>query len=302
MKVLIGGGTGLIGSALAKSLLARGNQVGIISRTPDLVDEDYLSVSWDEALLVKELSDTDVVINLAGSSLAGNNPLQMRWTANRKQAIISSRMAAGQKLVAAISKLNRKPEVFLQASAIGYYGNQGLDPANENTGPGNDFLTEVCLDWESSTAALEGMGVRRLVTRIGLVLSPKGGLLPLLALPFRLFIGGKIGTGNQYFSWIHIQDIVESIQFLINDPRFQGVYNLTAPNPVTNLKFAQVLGRTLRRPVWFPIPGIAMKIALGEAATLALDGRPVHPSRLLQSGYQFSFPDLDQALRTLFST
>jgi uncharacterized protein (TIGR01777 family) len=301
-KFIIAGGTGLIGSALGKSLLAQGHQVGVISRTPARIEDNFQPISWEQDSLLEGLSESDVVINLAGSSLAGNNPLQMRWTKNRKEAIITSRLAAGEKLVNAISKLDQKPEVFVQASAIGYYGNQGLDPADENTGPGGDFLTDICLDWESSTAPLEEMGIRRIVTRIGLVISHQGGLLPLLALPFHLFVGGRIGSGNQYYSWIHIQDIVGSIQFLINEPRLQGVFNLTSPNPVTNRIFAQALGKTLRRPVWFPIPAAALKIGLGEAATLALEGRPVHPSRLLQSGYQFTYPDLNNALRDLFTT
>jgi uncharacterized protein (TIGR01777 family) len=263
------------------------------------VDPDFQAVAWDGASLVEALRASDAVINLAGASLAGSNPLQMRWTAQRKQAIISSREDAGKKLVDAISKLDRKPEVLLQASAIGYYGNLGLDPADENSGPGNDFLTEVCLDWEAATAVVEEMGVRRVVLRIGLVLSPRGGLLPWLSLPFRLLVGGKIGSGKQYLSWIHMDDIVKSIQYLMIDPKHQGVYNLTSPTPATNLDFSHLLGKTLQRPVWFPFPALALKLALGEAATLALDGRPVYPSRLLQSGYQYIHPDLEQALQDL---
>ena len=301
MKVLIAGGTGLIGSALAESLAASGHQVGIISRNPASVNQKYRAVSWEETSLLEELARTGAVINLAGTSLSGNNPLQMRWTPKRKKAIISSRLAVGKKLVNAISKLDQKPEVFLQASAIGFYGNQGSQPADENSEAGNDFLAQVCRKWESSTAPVEEMGVRRLVLRIGLVLSQKGGLLPLLALPFRLFVGGKIGSGNQFLSWIHIQDIVQSIQFLISDPAYQGVYNLTAPNPETNQRFSQLVGKALHRPNWLPIPGLLLKAALGEASTLALDGRPVYPNRLPKAGYQFNFPDLEDSLLDLFN-
>jgi uncharacterized protein (TIGR01777 family) len=299
MRYLIAGGTGLIGSALAESLLADGHKVSIISRNPSIVNPELRAVSWDESALLEELVTADAVVNLAGASLAGENPLQMRWTPQRKQAIISSRLAVGKKLVDAISQLGRKPEVFVQASAIGFYGNQGSDPADENSSPGHDFLAQVCREWETATADLEKIGVRRLVIRIGLVLSQRGGLLPLLALPFRLLVGGKIGTGNQYLSWIHIQDIVKSIQFLIDDPRHQGVYNLTAPNPETNQAFSQLMGNSLRRPVWLPIPSWVLKIALGEASTLALDGRPVYPTRLLKSGYQFQFPDLKGCLESM---
>lgn len=299
MKILIAGGTGLIGSALAESLFSEGHKVGIISRTPASVHRDYHPVSWDESSLLKELSGADAVINLAGASLAGDNPLQMRWTPKRKEAIISSRLSVGEKLTQAISKLDRPPQTFVQASAIGFYGNQGFENTDENSQPGSDFLAEVCQGWEASTSILEEMGIRRLVIRIGLVLSPKGGLLPLLALPFRLFIGGKIGSGNQYLSWIHIQDIVGSIKYLISDPKHQGIYNLTAPNPVTNRIFSELLGKTLHRPSWLPVPAPVLKIALGEAATLALDGKPVFPTKLLKAGYQFQFPDLDNCLNDL---
>ena len=297
MNYLIAGGTGLIGSALAESLQADGHRVSIISRTPSMVNPKYRAVSWDESSLLEELATIDAVVNLAGASLAGENPLQMRWTPKRKQTIITSRLAAGEKLVNAIRQLDRKPEVFVQASAIGFYGNQGSDPADENSPPGDDFLTDVCREWETSTAAFEKMGIRRLVIRIGLVLSHRGGLLPLLALPFRLLVGGKIGSGEQYLSWIHIQDTVKSILFLINDERYQGVYNLTAPNPETNQVFSQLMGQTLRRPVWLPIPSWALRIALGEASTLALDGRPVYPTRLLNAGYQFYYQDLENCLQ-----
>jgi len=299
MNILIAGGTGLIGSALAESLLLDGHQVSIVSRDPDKVTNSYRPVAWDEPSLIAELSKTDAVINLAGASLAGENPLLMRWTPKRKQAIISSRLTVGKKLLQAISKLEHKPEVFLQASAIGFYGNQGVDPADEKTLSGNDFLAKVCRDWEASTAEIEGLGVRRLVVRIGLVLSQAGGLLPTLALPFRLFVGGRIGSGTQYLSWIHIQDIVESIKFLIADPKHQGIYNLSAPNPVTNRDFSLLLGKALRRPNWLPVPSAALKLILGEASTLALDGRPVYPTRLTNSEYGFLFTDLDSCLNDL---
>jgi len=301
MKVVIAGGTGLIGSALASTLQDRGHQVGIISRDPAGVKPEYQALSWDERALVKELGKADAVINLAGASLAGNNPFQMRWTPKRKAAILSSRLVVGEKLVEAIKELDQPPEVFVQASAIGYYGNQGDQPADEKAPSGDDFLAEICRAWEQSTVEVEEMGLRRLVIRIGLVLSQKGGLLPLLALPFRFFAGGVMGSGDQYLSWIHIQDIVESILYLINDPKHQGVYNLTAPQPATNREFAHHLGQTLRKPVWLPVPAVVLKAALGEASTLALDGRPVYPSRLLNTGYQFAFPDLKDSLEDLFS-
>jgi len=299
MKIVIAGGTGMIGSALAESLLSDNHEVSIISRSPANVNHQYHPISWDETSLVEGLAGSEAVINLAGASLAGENPFTMRWTPKRKQIIKTSRLNAGKKLVQAIAKLDRKPEVFMQASAIGYYGNHGLDAADENSGPGSDFLADVCRDWESSTAELDDFGVRRLVIRIGLVLSQSEGLLPLLALPFRLFIGGKIGSGHQYLSWIHIQDIVRSIKYLLEGQTHQGVYNLSAPNPETNLRFSQLVGKSLHRPVWLPVPAPVLKIALGEAATLALEGRPVYPARLLNSGYKFRYQNLEDCLQDL---
>jgi uncharacterized protein (TIGR01777 family) len=302
MKVVISGGTGLIGSALAESFRADGYEVSIISRDPANVKQGYNAISWDEVSLLEGLSGSDVVINLAGASLAGDNPLKMRWTKTRKKRIIASRVDAGDKLVKVIRKLEQKPKVFIQASAIGFYGNDGYNRADENSQAGSDFLAEVCQKWEDSTTEIEEYGVRRLVIRIGLVLSKSGGLFKLLSLPFRLFIGGRIGTGEQYLSWIHIEDIVNSIRYLIDDPQLQGVYNLSSPTPETNLVFSQLLGTRLGLPVWLPIPGPILKIVLGEASTLALDGRPVFPSKLVSAGYQFQYQDLDQCLIDLLNS
>lgn len=301
MKVVISGGTGLIGSALADSFRADGHEVSIISRDPSSVNREYNPISWDEYSLIEGLSGSDAVINLAGASLAGDNPLKMRWTKARKDSIIASRKEAGMKLVQAIRKLEHKPKVFIQASAIGYYGNLGHNRVDEDSEPGSDYLAEVCQKWEASTAEIEEYGVRRLVVRIGLVLSKSGGLFKLLSLPFQLFVGGRIGTGEQYLSWIHIQDVVNSIRYLIDNPQLQGNFNLSSPTPETNQVFSRMLGKKLRRPVWFPIPSPILKITLGEAATLALDGRPVFPARLTGAGYQFQYHDLDQCLIDLLN-
>jgi uncharacterized protein (TIGR01777 family) len=301
MKIVIAGGTGLIGSALAESLHTKGHEVLIISRDPAKVHGNYHPVSWDESSLLENLAGSDVVINLAGASLAGENPLNMRWTKARKDKIINSRLDAGKKLLQAIRKLDNKPEAFVQASAIGFYGNQGHETADETSDPGNDFLADVCREWEASTAGIEKDGLRRIVIRIGLVLSKSGGLLPLLALPFRLFVGGRIGTGKQYLSWIHIDDLVRAISFLINDPQHQGVFNLTSPTPETNQAFSQSLAKQLHRPNWLTIPSPILKVALGEAATLALDGRPVLPVRLINAGYPFRYQDLGECLQSLLN-
>ncbi|MCJ7733508.1 MAG: TIGR01777 family oxidoreductase [Anaerolineales bacterium] len=296
MKIIITGGTGLIGTALRKSFLENSHEVVIISRNPDLTSGSAKIISWDINTIVHELSDTDVVINLAGASISGSNPLRMRWTPKRKKQILSSRVEAGKLITEAIRISAYKPGVLIQASAIGYYGNSGSGPIDETSIPGSDFLADVCQDWEKSTGPVENLGVRRVITRIGLVFSKDGGLLPFLSLPFRFFMGGAIGSGNQTLSWIHIYDVVHAIKFLIEQPQTQGVYNLTAPNPVSNQIFAQSLGQTLNKPVWLPVPALLLTLGLGEAATLALDGKGVLPKRLLEAGYQFKYPDLQAGL------
>jgi uncharacterized protein (TIGR01777 family) len=239
------------------------------------------------------------VVNLAGESLAGNNILKMRWTARRQKRIISSRTDTGRTLQSAILKSNQRPGVFIQASAIGFYGNTGSGQVDESFPAGDDFLSKVCLAWEDSTAGLEEIGVRRNVIRIGLVLSRNGGLLPLLALPHRLFVGGPLSTGTQFMSWIHLDDVVGSIQFLLENPDQHGTYNLTSPSPRTNREFSKILSEVLNRPSWFPVPAFALELALGDAATLALDGRSVYPTRLKEAGYQFTYTDLKPALQDL---
>ena len=300
MKILITGGTGLIGTALTRSFLQNDIQITVISRTPGLVDPRLKAIPWDMDRITQEMNSTNAVINLAGASIAGSNPLLMRWTETRKSNIRSSRIQAGELLLQAIQRSTHKPEILIQASAIGYYGNRGGQTVDEKSPPGNDFLADVSQAWENSTAGAEELGVRRIIARLGLVLSPDGGLLPLLALPFKFYLGGPIGNGMQPMSWIHINDVVQSFLHFINDPSTQGVFNLTAPSPIQNLIFSQTLGITINRPSWLTLPAWALKIILGEASTLAVDGREVLPRRLLESGYKFDFKQIDHALTDLF--
>ena len=302
MKVVIAGGSGLIGSALTHDLLPGGHEIVIISRSQKTTKDRFPTIhviDWEKYNLIDAISGSNAVINLAGASLAGENPLGMRWTSKRKSEILNSRIQAGRALTEAIRHAADKPEVFFQASAIGYYGNIGPGFVDETDPAGADFLAEVCQAWEGSTSEIEQMGVRRLVGRIGLVFSREGGLFNLLKLPFTLFLGGQIGAGKQYLSWISIRDMVSSIRFLLENPQSQGVYNLVSPNPLTNRDFSQLLGRSMNRPVWLPIPEFALKISLGEASTLALDGRQVMPKRLLDAGYQFIDNQLDHYLPDL---
>lgn len=300
MKVLISGGTGLIGSALIQSIHENKDQVALISRTPEKVDPKLNPIPWDLEKIIQEIETTDVVINLAGASIAGSSLLSMRWTKRRKMLIKSSRIQAGEIIRKAIQRSTHKPEVLIQASAIGYYGNHGEEPADESTPHGYDFLADICRDWEDSTSVVEELGVRRIINRMGLVLSRDGGLLPLLSLPFKFFLGGPLGNGQQPMSWIHIDDVVRSYQHVLNDRSMQGIYNLTAPLPVNNKTFSTSLGKALNRPSWLPIAAGAAKLALGKLSTLALDGREVLPQRLLESGYEFQFRNIDSALNNLF--
>jgi len=300
MKILMTGGTGLIGSALTASLKKDGYQISVVSRTPDRVGAGLNAISWDLDKITQEINTSNIVINLAGESIAGASPLSMRWTDSRKIRIRSSRTQAGKILLQAIQQSTRRPEILIQASAIGYYGNLGEQPAVESTPPGTDFLAEICQSWEDSTSGVEQLGVRRIVTRFGLVLSRDGGLLPLLALPFFFNLGGPLGSGIQPMSWIHIADVIQSYRYFINNASTHGVYNLTAPTPVQNRIFSTALARSLNRSCWLKIPASILRSALGEASTLALDGREVLPRRLLESGFNFQFKLIDNALKNLY--
>lgn len=302
MKVVIAGGSGLIGSALTIDLLTDQHQVVIISRNQNQTKAQFPQaevIGWDPINLGREISGSDAVINLAGASIAGSTPFGMRWTTKRKADILKSRLEAGKALTEAVQSAREGPEVFIQASAIGYYGNNGTEFADESTPAGNDFLAEVCQLWEASTAMIEELDTRRVIIRIGLVFSPTGGIFHLLKLPFQFYLGGQIGDGEQYLSWISINDVVAVIRHLLDNRDTQGVFNLTSPNPMNNRDFAQLLGKIMGKPAWFPIPDFLLKITLGESATLALDGRQVLPNRLLDAGYQFQYKQLDQLLPEL---
>jgi uncharacterized protein (TIGR01777 family) len=302
MNLLIAGGSGLIGSLLSNSVSKDGHRVSIVSRYPDQKHSfptEIKLVGWTREDLVESIRSSDAVVNLAGASIGGANPFQMRWTRKRKVDILQSRLQAGAKITEAIRAASKKPEVLIQASAIGYYGNAGLDIVDETSPAGNDFLAEVCQTWEESTKDVESLGVRRVIIRIGLVFSQTGGLFQLLKLPFSLNLGGQIGSGSQYLSWIHIDDLVSAIRFLIDQRSNQGIFNITSPTPIPNKEFAHQLGRVMKKPTWFSIPKLPIRILLGEASTLALEGRKVLPKRILESGFEFRYNLLEPALRNL---
>lgn len=305
MHALITGGTGLIGTALTQSLLADGHRVTVLTRqgNPSLPDGAAAQV-WDAKTAegwAHVVNEADAVVNLAGESLAGHGPLPTRWTATRKDAIRQSRLNAGQALAQAIDGASNPPRVLVQASGIGYYGTHEDELIDENAPAGTDFLGTLAVDWEASTRPVEDKGVRRVIIRTGAVLSVDGGALPKLLLPYRMFVGGPLGTGRQFMPWIHIADEVNAIRFLIDQPTAQGAFNLCAPHPVTNREFGNVLGRVLNRPSLLPVPAFAMHALFGEVANVVLEGQRAVPKRLESLGYTFRFAELEPALRDLLS-
>lgn len=303
-RVVITGGTGLIGSALAQVLSAKGHEVIVLSRRPGearRLPPNVRAVAWDARTANGwgKLADGALaIVNLAGATLA-----RPPWTAGYKRLIRDSRVQAGQAVVEAVRQAQQKPSVLVQSSGINYYGLHGDESLAEDAPAGSDFLADVCKDWEASTAEVEPLGVRRAVIRTGLVMSRKGGVLPIFALPFRFFVGGRLGSGRQYVSWIHMADEIGAIVFLVENASAQGAFNLSAPNPVTNREFERALGHALHRPAWFPTPALPMKLALGEMAELlVLGGQRVVPRALEQAGYRFAFTDVDSALHDVLGS
>lgn len=306
MRVVITGGTGLIGAALTKSLANDGHEVIVLSRNPRQSEPLPATVTfakWDGRSAEgwgKWVDGADAVVNLAGASIAGDGFLPSRWSVERKHNILHSRLNAGKAVLEAISSASKKPAVLIQSSAVGYYGSRGSEEITEDAPAGKDFLADVCVQWEASTAAVEAMGVRRPIIRTGVVLSTEGGALPRQAFPFKMGAGGPLGSGKQQFPWIHLIDEIRAIRFLIDHAQASGAYNLTAPNPVTNAEFSRVLGKVLSRPAFVPVPGFAFKIAFGEVVVILLEGQRAVPKRLLEAGFEFLFPDPEGALRNLY--
>jgi uncharacterized protein len=302
MRIIITGGSGLIGRALARSLLGggAGHDVVLLTRDPNKVGtlpSGVRAARWDgrTAQGWVSLLDTDsAIVHLAGESVA-----EGRWTAQKKRRIRDSRVVSGAAVMDALREATVKPRVLVQSSAVGYYGGRGDEIIPEDTPPGRDFLAEVCQEWEASTVEAESLGVRRVVARTGIVLAREGGALPVMSLPFKLMIGGPIGDGRQWFPWIHLDDEVGALRFLLEREEARGAFNLSAPHPVTNRELTQTLARVLGRPGFLPAPGFALRIALGEMADSLLQGQRAVPSRLADLGYTFRWPQLEPALRDL---
>lgn len=305
MRVIITGGTGLIGKALSAGLAAGGHEVIVLSRSPGRargLPANVRAVGWDAASADgwgELASGATAIVNLAGENIGGDRFLPDRWTAEKKRRIRQSRIDAGRAVVEAVKNAPVKPQVVVQISGIDYYGAHESGRFTESDPPGDGFLASVVLDWEASTAPVEEYGVRRPVLRSGVVLSTQGGILPRVLLPYRLFVGGPLGPGRQWWSWIHLDDLVRAIRFAIETPDAHGAINAVAPESVPNREFGKTVARVVGRPHYFPVPALALRAALGEVAALVLDGRYVVPKRLQEMGFEFKFPTLESALRDL---
>ncbi len=310
MRVIITGGTGLIGKALTQNLVGGGHEVIVLSRNPGKHQEELLPgvqlAAWDgrtSAGWGGLVEGADVIVNLAGESLAGESfqaLITKRWTVDQKRRILESRLNAGKAVVQAVRNAHQRPRVLIQASAVGYYGSRGDEILTEDSSPGSDFTAQVCQAWEASTAEVEQMGVRRAVIRTcGVVLSLEGGAFPFMLLPFRFFVGGPLGSGRQWFSWMHIADEVAAIRFLIDRPDASGPFNLASPEQLTNAEFSQLLGKVMKRPSFFPTPAIMLRLLFGEKAEVLLGSQREAVLRMQEMGFRWQFPSAEAALQDL---
>lgn len=296
MRILITGGTGLIGRHLCKRLLSEGHKLTVLSRKPESVAEKCGSGVRAFASLDEWREDDvfDAVINLAGEPI-----VDKRWTDARKKILWDSRVTLTEDLVRRIAAARQKPGVLLSGSAIGYYGGCLDAMLDENSPAGNDFPAELCKAWEGAARAAEKLDVRVCLLRTGLILSPDGGLLQRMIPPFKLGMGARVGDGKQWMSWVHIDDYLAMLLRLLRDEQMRGPYNLTAPQPATNLEFTKTLAATLRRPAPFVAPAFVLKSTLGEAACLLLEGQRVLPRKLETARHRFEYPNLTLALQQL---
>ena len=298
-RILITGATGFIGRPLCRELIDNGYQVIAVSRNParaeKLFEGKVTAIGWEELggeSPLEAVEGAAAIINLAGDNLAAG-----RWTEKKKSLILNSRLNAGKAVTKAIKNAAKKPRVLIQASGIGYYGDRGDEMLCENSSNGKGFLAEVAAEWERSVRDVEDMGVRTATVRLGVVLGKNGGVVSRLVTPFRLFAGGHPGSGKQWVSWIHLEDVVGAIGMLVENENCKGTFNLTAPEAILSKKFYTIFGKTMHRPSVFPMPGFMLRLMLGEIADeLLLTSNRVVPKRLLEAGYKYSFPDLSEAL------
>jgi uncharacterized protein len=303
MKIAIAGATGFVGSRLVEQLQAQGHEVVIFTRSPQQASNRFgkaqivgynplQSGAWQESI-----SGCDAVVNLAGEPIA-----EKRWTPAHKRTILESRQLGTQKIVEAIASASVKPSVLINASAIGYYGTSETSKFDETSPAGTDFLAEVCTAWETAAQAVTTTGTRLVILRMGIVLGENGGVLGKMLAPFSAFVGGPIGSGKQWFSWVHRDDVIKLIIQAITDTQMQGVYNATAPNPVTMTDFSQTLGTVMNRPSWLPVPNFALEALLGEGSIVVLQGQQVVPTHTLAQGFDFQYSTLKPALASILAS
>jgi uncharacterized protein len=306
MKVAIAGATGFVGSRLVDRLHSEGHQLLVLTRDLERARLVFPASAYPNLEIVgysptesgdwqKSIAGCDAVVNLAGMPIA-----EERWTPARQQAILESRKLTTAKLVEAIANANPRPSVLVSGSAIGYYGTSETAEFEENSPTGDDFLAEVCQEWEAAAQPVKNLGTRLAILRLGIVLGMGGALAKMLP-AFRLFAGGPIGTGKQWFSWIHRDDVVNLILYAIENPQIEGVLNATAPNPVRMNELCETLGKILKRPSWLPVPSFALELLLGDGAKVVLEGQQVLPKRTLISGFQYQYPKLKSALEEILS-
>lgn len=298
VRIVIAGGSGFIGKKLTDLLLEEGHEVVILTRKEKVSANGVSYVVWlqDGAAPEKELDHVDAFINLAGVSINDG-----RWNMKHQKQIYNSRMEATDELLRIIEALPHKPSTFINASAIGIYPASPNAEYNEgSTDAANDFLGRTVRDWENKAKQVEKHGVRTAFMRFGVVLGNDGGALPLMALPYKLFVGGTVGSGDQWVSWVHVMDVARSILFAVKNDHLRGPVNVTAPSPLRMRDFGRTIGIVLKRPHWLPVPSFAMKWVLGQKSTLVLEGQKVIPKVLMEEGFEFLYPTLDAALQDLF--
>jgi uncharacterized protein len=299
MKVVIAGGSGFIGKKLTDLLLAEGHSIVILTRNEKASSGKVQYVTWltDGALPENEIKIADAFINLAGVSINDG-----RWSKSHQKEIYDSRMTATDELLRIISLLPEKPSVFINASAIGIYPASVERVYTETSSEiADDFLGKTVRDWENKAKQVEGHSIRSVFMRFGVVLGKEGGALPLMALPYQLFVGGKVGTGEQWVSWVHVNDVVRAIVFALENDQLRGPVNVTSPSPVKMDDFGKAIGSVLHRPHWFPVPSFVMKTVLGQKSALVLEGQQVVPKVLMEHGFEFTFPTLKPALEDLLN-
>ena len=300
MRVAVTGATGLVGTALGESLSRDECGLVLLVRNPDRAKKAFPSaqvVKWEATSGPpprEVLEGLDAVVNLMGEPIAAG-----RWTKERKKAIRDSRVVGTSNLIEGLSRCQNCPPVLVSFSAIGYYGDRGNEPLEEGSDAGSGFLVAVCKEWEEQAEQATRLGIRVVLMRGGLVLSTRGGALPRILPPFKLCVGGPLGSGGQWMSWIHIDDEVAVIRYAIDEEAIHGPLNCTAPYPVSNKDFSRELGKSLGRPSWMPVPAFALRLLFGEMADTLLQGQRVLPARLQAVGYQFRFPELGGALHNL---